>query len=124
MEKNNEVRSFRDFWPLYLQAHASPVSRALHVAGVVLSFLLAAALLRAGLVFFLLLAVVPAQLGAWLGHKLSFRKATEFPGLDEHPEWSARADLKMSWLALKGGLSEELARVKATVVPSRPVWAV
>jgi hypothetical protein len=123
MENNNGIRSFRDFWPHYLRAHASPASRALHVAGVLGSLLLAAALVRSGLVFFLVLAIVPAQVGAWLGHKLSLRTADGHPeALDEHPEWSARADLKMFWLALTGRLGTEVARYEGPVTPSRPAW--
>ncbi|HVU03935.1 MAG TPA: DUF962 domain-containing protein [Polyangiaceae bacterium] len=108
MKKHNKIDTFNEFWPEYLRAHASPASRALHFAGIVLSLAVAAALVSCGMVFFLVLAIIPAQLGAYLGHKLSPR-ADKIS--DEHPDWAAFADAKMFVLALTGRLSDEMRRV-------------
>lgn len=122
MNKSNNIDTFSEFWPRYLQAHASPVSRALHFAGILLSVLTAAALLSCGMVFFLALAIVPAQVGAWLGHKLSPRRDTVS---DEHPDWAAFADVKMFVLAVTGRLGRELAKfADVPSQPSRPSFSV
>ncbi len=109
--------TFSDFWPRYLKAHGSPVSQAFHLGGLVASVALAAALLSCGMVFFLVLAIVPAQLGAAIGHKLSPRK-DRLRVVDEHPDWAAVADLRMCGLLLTGRLGKELSRLPE--LPSRP----
>ena len=108
MKKSHEIRSFDEFWPEYLRAHSSPASRGFHAAGVLLSLAAAAALLSCGMVFFLVLAIVPAQLGAWVGHKLSPRKDTVSA---EHPDWAVVADIKMCALAATGRLESELRKL-------------
>jgi hypothetical protein len=70
------------------------------------------------MVFFLALAIVPAQLGAWVGHKLSPRhdRLTH-----EHPDWAAFADLKMFGLFVTGKLDAELERAfEGVSAPSHP----
>jgi hypothetical protein len=115
MKKINKINSFNEFWPEYLRAHTSPASRAFHVAGILLSLATAVALISCGMVFFLVVAVVPAQLGAWIGHKLSPRKDIVSA---EHPDWAALADVKMCALAVTGRLGRELG--KLSELPSGP----
>jgi hypothetical protein len=107
MKNQIKINSFHDFWPMYLRAHASAGSRALHFAGLALSVATAAALLSCGMVFFLVLAIVPAQLGAYLGHKLSPRHDDVAA---DHPDWAALADVKMFALAATGRLETELRK--------------
>src|SRR4051812_19426459 len=103
MESNKEIKSFDDFWPAYLREHRDAGSRAAHFIGLGLSAALAVALLSCGMVFFLVLAVVPAQVGAYMGHKLSPRKDR---GSEEYPAWAARAEMKMFRLFLTGRLGD------------------
>jgi hypothetical protein len=118
METIKEVRSFKEFWPVYLRAHRSGASQALHLGGILLSVTLAAALVSCGMVFFLVLAVAPAQIGAAIGHKLSPRSERI---VEDHPDWAALADLKMCALMLTGRLRAELARfADLPSVPSTP----
>jgi len=63
------------------------------------------------MIFFLVLAVVPAQVGAFVGHKLSPRQDAVSA---EHPDWAALADLKMFALAATGRLDGELRAALAT----------
>src|SRR5258706_16011065 len=114
MKNTNKYDSFNEFWAGYVLEHASRISRAFHVSGVVLSALAAAVLVSTGMVFFLVLAVVPAIIGASLGHKLSPRHESDLAG--ERPEWAARADLRMAVLALSGRLGREIERVRAASV--------
>src|SRR5262249_51063743 len=117
-ENVTNISTFSDFWPLYLRAHRSRASQALHLGGLLLSVALGAALVSCGMVFFLVLAVVPAQIGAALGHKLSPRKER---AVEDHPDWAALADLKMCALMLTGRLKREMAQfVELPSVPSSP----
>lgn len=111
MKQANKINTFQDFWPEYLRAHASRASRVAHFTGILLSLVTAAALLSCGMVFFLVLALVPAQLGAYVGHKLSPR-ADKVSA--DHPDWAAFADLKMFALAATGRLDGELRAARAT----------
>ena len=118
MNKSKKINSFSEFWPEYLRAHSDPASRAFHVSGMALSLVAAAALLSCGMVFFLVLAIIPAQLGAWVGHKLSPRHDRVS---EQHPDWAAIADLKMFGLFLTGRLAAELARFgELPSAPSNP----
>ncbi len=121
MANTSKINTFKDFWPYYLRAHGSRASQAFHLGGLVLSVALAAALLSCGMVFFLLLAIVPAQLGAYIGHRLSPRKDH---AVEEHPDWAALADVKMCGLMLTGRLGHEIAKVRELPsVPSTPRFA-
>lgn len=115
MNNRNDMK-FNEFWPSYLRAHSSRASRAFHFAGLALSALTAAALLACGMVFFLVLAAIPAMIGAAIGHRLSPKDDTVSP---EHPDLAVLADLKMFGLFLTGRLEREIAKVTDT--PSRPV---
>ena len=110
MKESSKINTFQDFWPEYLRAHASRASRIAHFVGILGSLVAAAALLSCGMVFFLVLAIVPAQIGAAVGHKLSPR-ADEVSA--DHPDWAAIADLKMFALAATGRLDRELGAALA-----------
>jgi hypothetical protein len=128
MKNYNEVHTFNEFWPLYLKAHSSRASRALHFGGLVLSAGAAVWMLAHGLIFFIALSAVPAVIGAGLGHRMSPRtsKTSEAPEshiVDEAPLWAALADLKMFGLALTGRLGRELASTDRPSLPSKPAWS-
>jgi hypothetical protein len=118
MASRKNVSNFREFWPRYLRAHGSRASQAFHLGGLVLSIALAAALISCGMVFFLVLAIVPAQIGAAIGHKLSPKKDR---AVEDHPDWAALADLRMCALLVTGKLEREIASLaEVPSVPSTP----
>jgi hypothetical protein len=92
--------TFDSYWNSYVAAHPSGVSRVCHAAGVALGLSFALSLVLSGMFFFLPLAVVVADLGARLGHRLTPRSSSWRPG--DHPVWAALADLKMSALFMAG----------------------
>lgn len=120
MKNINEVRTFNEYWSHYLSAHSNGTSRALHFGGLVLSAASAVWLLAHGLIFFIVLAAIPAMVGAWLGHRLSPRTASMPDVVDEYPGWAVLADLKMFALAITGRLGRELAKARDIALPSRP----
>ena len=121
MANRNNVSTFNEFWPRYLRSHGSRASQAFHFGGLVLSLALAAALLSCGMVFFLVLAIVPAQIGAAIGHKLSPRRDR---AVEDHPDWAALADLRMCGLMVTGRLEREIAALaELPSVPSTPFAA-
>ena len=121
MENMNKIRSFNDFWPRWLRAHSSRATVVSHVVGLALSLALAGAMLASGMIFFLVLAVVPALGGAAVGHRLSPRKDRVSP---DHPEWAARADLRLFGLAVTGKLGAEIERLpELPSLPSHPALA-
>lgn len=125
MANSNNVKTFNDFWPRYLRAHGSRLSQAFHLGGLVLSVALAVALISCGMIFFLLLAIVPAQIGAAIGHWLG--KRSDHLGkrsdhvVDDHPDWAALADLRMCALLVTGRLGREMTRMaELASAPSSP----
>ncbi|MCA9629411.1 MAG: hypothetical protein KC766_17170 [Myxococcales bacterium] len=91
---------FRDF--VRREGHGAPLVA--HLTGTIASLLLAALMLRFGLVFFLPIALYPllqgALIAAWLGER-----STDL----ERPSWCLRAEFKLLWLWLSG----RLARARA-----------
>ena len=115
--------SFDEFWAFYLRAHGKPQTRALHIAGTMLSIAFLAAALaalgsdpRSPLSWLIgaALAGCAALAGygfAWIGH---FVFEGNRPATFEHPLWSLLADLRMSWLWATGILKPELERAGVT----------
>jgi len=102
--------TFREFWPLYLQAHSHPATRGVHYAATMVG--LGSALVAA-------IALQPAFL---LGIGLAYGIAIGAHAFIErnrsmirvNPIWGAIADLRMAWLAATGRLQRELARTRAS----------
>ncbi|HVS46933.1 MAG TPA: DUF962 domain-containing protein [Verrucomicrobiae bacterium] len=97
---------FETFWPRYLNAHADPRTRAMHVAGT-----LAATALMVGAIAmrrpWLAAAALAAGYGpAWAAH---FFIEKNRPETFKAPLQSLAADYLMTWHALSGTLDEQLA---------------
>lgn len=115
-------RTFREFWPYYLQEHAKPRTRALHYIGTTFVILLTSiAAIKQDL--WLLAALPIAGYGfAWTGHYLVERNR---PATFRHPIWSLVADFRMWFAFLTGRIENDLAsagvRRDGTVDPSRRI---
>jgi hypothetical protein len=103
--------SFAEFWPVYVRAHSSPVTRGLHFVGTLLGWgmLVAAIVTRYGWLIVAAL-LVPYAL-AWIGH---FFVEHNKPATFEHPLWSWWADQKMVGMMLVGKMGEELKKAVAS----------
>lgn len=101
--------TFREFWPLYLQAHSQPATRAVHYVATLIGVggaIAAAVTLQPVYLIGIAIAYVVA-IGA---HALIERNRSM---VGVNPVWGAVADLRMFWLAVTGGLGRELERCHA-----------
>ena len=106
----DRLRSFDDFWPVYLRAHADPRCRALHYAasasgigGVILGA-------TTGNLMWALYGMLGAYAFAWAGH---FFVEKNVPLTFKHPIWSLAADYRMFGLWLMGQLPRHLRNAGA-----------
>jgi hypothetical protein len=98
---------FREYWSLYLSAHRRPATRACHylatAAGI--SAAVVAVILRAPLIFITTVGI--CYVVAIASHRYIEHNR---PLILINPAWGAIADLRMTWLAVSGGLRAEFAR--------------
>lgn len=99
--------TYRQFWRVYLAAHADPRTRALHYLGTLLGVaaLVAAAATRDW--YWLLAAPVIGYALAWVGH-LVFEQNR--PATFGHPGWSLISDFRMLGLFVSRRLDRALRR--------------
>jgi hypothetical protein len=101
------MTSFKDFWPLYLQAHRHRGTRIGHYAATTIALGLVAASIAFQAIWLTALGIVLGYTVALAAHRLVDGSRSL---VTVNPVWGAIADFKMCWLALTGGLAAELAR--------------
>jgi hypothetical protein len=94
-------RSFREFYPDYLQEHRDPRSRRLHFIGTALVLATAAGALGTGRWWWLAAVPVFGYGFAWVGHFVFERNR---PATFRHPLYSLAGDFKMFVDLLTGRL--------------------
>ncbi len=99
--------TFDEFWPRYLRQHSRVATRRVHVVGTILGLTLLAAAVLIGDWRLAVAALVVGYGAAWISHAFIERNR---PETFSHPVWSLLGDLRMSWLAVTGGLARELER--------------
>lgn len=100
-------KSYREFWPYYLNEHKNPRTRALHLAGTSLAVILLLACIITANIWFLPAAVLAGYGPAWFAH---FFIEKNRPATFRYPLWSLISDFRMAATWLAGGLDRELKR--------------
>jgi hypothetical protein len=101
-----EIRSFSDFWPYYVRAHARSRTRILHAVGSVLALVTIGAGLTVNSWFFAAAPVIGYSF-AWYAH---FFVEHNRPATFGHPFYSLFADYRMLFLMMAGRMDEEVSR--------------
>jgi hypothetical protein len=107
MREKTAIRSYREFWPYYLNEHKQPKTRALHLAGTGVTTALLAAGIATANIWFLPAAVLAGYGPAWFAH---FVVEKNRPATFRYPLWSLISDFRMAATWLAGGLHRELKR--------------
>jgi hypothetical protein len=101
------MKSFKEFWPLYLRAHQHRGTRIGHYCATAIALSNVA-------ISIILQSIWPTILGIVLGYTIAIASHRLGDGSKSlvlvNPVWGAVADFKMCWLALTGGFAAELAR--------------
>ena len=107
MSGAGHIRSYREFWPYYLNEHKKPATRALHLAGTGIAPALLIGGIASGSIWLIFGAVVAGYAPAWLAH---FVVEKNRPATFRYPLWSLMSDFRMALIWLCGGLHRELER--------------
>lgn len=95
------MKTFKEFWPFYLQEHSNPLNRRLHFVGTFfVHVVLLYALFTQQWVMLWLLPVIGYGF-AWVGHFIIEKNR---PATFKHPLWSLRGDFKMFYSMCVGKL--------------------
>jgi hypothetical protein len=102
-------RSFHDFYPFYLSQHRHPVTRALHILGLILVFYCLGYVICTGRWLGLLALPIAGYGPAWIGH-FFFEK--NMPATFQYPFYSLMGDFVMFWETItgRGGGSKSMQR--------------
>jgi hypothetical protein len=111
MPTGERIKTYREFWPYYLQQHSEPRTRAIHFLGTGLAVFSILALIATFNPWFAPLALVAGYGPAWIGH---FFVEKNRPATFTYPLWSLFSDFRMAWDWLSGTLSEELHKAGVT----------
>ena len=103
----NQITSFEEFWPFYLNEHRDETNRLLHFIGSSLGLACFVMFLYTLNLWYLLLGLLCGYGFAWAGH---FCLENNKPASFSYPLWSFMADWKMWYCMLTGTINDELKR--------------
>ena len=106
-EASARFKSYKEFWPYYLNEHRRPETRALHYFGTALGLGLLAAAALTGDWMLLPAAIIAGYLFAWAAHFLVEKNR---PATFKYPLWSFVSDFRMLGFWMAGRLEGELRR--------------
>ena len=109
MSQKAPIKSYREFWPYYLNEHKDPRTRALHLAGTGVTTVLLIAFVFTANIWLLPAAVLAGYGPAWFAH---FAIEKNQPATFRYPLWSLISDFRMAATWLAGGLDREVKRVQ------------
>lgn len=101
------MKSFKEFWPVYLRAHQHRGTRIGHYCATAIALSTVAASIALQAIWLTILGIVLGYAIALASHRLGDGSRSL---VLINPVWGAVADFRMCWLALTGGLAAELAQ--------------
>jgi len=107
-----KVKTFKEFWGVYVLAHQDKKNQALHFFATLLTFVFAGVFAITHKIIFLVLIPVGSYSLAWIGHLLHERNK---PLTWKYPIFSLIADYKMFFMMILGRLDREIEKAKATI---------
>lgn len=118
MSSEQPIRTFEEFWPHYVRAHANKGNRMLHFAGTTGAMACVAAAILTRKPKLLALAPLVGYGAAWIGH---FGVEKNTPATFGHPLWSLASDFVMWWKTATGTMDAEVERhTTAAAAPEEP----
>lgn len=103
------IKTYQDFWPLYLKAHSKPVTRALHYAGTTGFLAVGVYAVWSGNLWMLVFTLLLPYAFAWLSHFLiEYNEPLTFT----YPLWSLISDFRMFALGVTGRIGPELKKYR------------
>ncbi len=116
---DDDIKSFEDFWPHYVRAHANKTNRRLHFAGTTAAMALVAGGVLTRRIWPILVAPVVGYGFAWVGH---FFVEGNIPATFGHPLYSLKADFVMWKKILEGSMDGEVEKyTRSAPEPAEPV---
>lgn len=113
MAVETQVKTFKEFWSMYVLAHQDAKNRALHFLATLLTFVFVGVFaVTHNFIFLALIPVVSYGL-AWMGHFLHERNK---PLTWKYPIFSLVADYKMFFMILLGKIDREIEKAKTAVL--------
>ena len=107
MGERSDIRTYREFWPYYLNEHSRPATRVLHIAGTGLATALLLTSLATANLWLAGAALLAGYGPAWFAH---FTIEKNRPATFRYPVWSLISDFRMAGTWLAGNLHRELNR--------------
>ena len=108
-ENRYDIRSYEDFWPIYLREHMNKTCRVLHYIGSSWAILCMLMLVITLNWIWFVAGFVGAYGMAWIGH-YGFEKNR--PATFQYPLWSFASDWRMFARFLSGKLTADLQQVR------------
>lgn len=104
-----KIRTYREFWPYYLDQHRHASTRLIHFVGVTSFFTLIGLAIAQAEPWFVLAAFLVFYGPAWVAHFVVERNR---PATWSYPLWSFVSDIRMSALWVAGRLEPEAVRAR------------
>ena len=102
---SERIKSYKEFWPYYLNEHAKPLTRAIHLAGTGAAVVLLGAAVVTGNWWLPAAAVAAGYGSAWTAHAFIEKNK---PATFTYPLWSLASDFKMLGHFVTGTLKREV----------------
>lgn len=109
-----EARDFDAFWRIYVSLHSRPATRAMHCLATTAMMLCVARGLHQRRLRWLLAAPLVDYAIAQTSHRLLEHNRTQ---PYRNPPWHLRAELRMWWLTISGGMDAEIERLGLSTGP-------